>query len=114
MNFIAGGGACGVVTGLKPFKAGEGEPSVGTLQGGGMIFAPLENVCLPGSLLRSGGGERCESEGDAKDSGKAAPQRHEEVYRERECCGATGRWAGSMPLEAETAREGGSCSGPPL
>jgi len=43
-NSIAGGGAHSIVAGLKPFEAGEGEPSVGLLQRGGMIFAPLENL----------------------------------------------------------------------
>ena len=55
MDFVVGGGAERIVSGLEPFEAGEGEPAIGLQKICDVLFAPGGQIFLPGGVLREGG-----------------------------------------------------------
>jgi hypothetical protein len=70
MNLIVRRGTNGGVPGIEPFKRGEGEPSVGLSQFGGVLDAPRISFFLPrrflGTEIGSENGHGHECQGSAK------------------------------------------------
>ncbi len=52
VNFIVGGGTEGVIAGVEPLEAGEGQPAVGLLELGSVLLAPSGDFALPRGALR--------------------------------------------------------------